>query len=105
MNPEVKKEIALRRQWVREARWAILVARIKLSFLRPLEWLGVAGAHLAADDQRDIIGERQYAIEEFRQVADKMRRRNSTQTWDGYYLLDPGDGYDGWLQPGDQHCD
>ena len=78
----VEQEIADRYRWVREARLSILIARLRLALLWLPELCGIRWAYLAADDQRDIIGHGQYAIQKFVQVADKMRRRGRVETWD-----------------------
>ena len=105
MNDEmtVDQEIARRRRWVREARRRVFVARVLLVILRIPELCGVRRAHIAADDQRDVISQGRYAVEEFLQCADKMLRRGRFETWDAYRLPVESDGYDGWLSTNDQY--
>jgi hypothetical protein len=76
---DIEAEIATYHHYAKEARRAILIARMLLRALVVSELLGSKWAHEKAESQRDIIGERRYAREEFLMNAGRYQA-----------LIDPG---------------
>ena len=81
----IEAEIDRCHRQTREANRQILVARASLVLLVVPEFLGIKWAHDVAERQRDIIGERRYAREEFLMNAGRYEA-----------MLDPDHDPDDW---------
>jgi hypothetical protein len=83
----LKVEIARCHRQAREATRQILRASVLLVLFKVPEFFGSRAAHQAADDQRDIIGERRYARQEFRMNAGRYEA-----------MINPDSDPDDWEQ-------